>query len=88
MPFLPILPSNAQPIARAIADERFDDEAIRPLPTGARALLLGFLALVYSPGDAQARLGNAPDAAIAWQVQSALDDFADYAARAAYSVSV
>lgn len=55
-------------------------EAFTPLPTGARELLLRFLDLAYQdwPGCAQTNLHNAPDAAIAWQVQSALDDFADH----------
>jgi hypothetical protein len=64
-----------------------NDEAIAPLPAGMRPLLLALLSLGYDAGDAQARLGNAPDSAIAWQVQSMLDDYADYAARAAFSVA-
>jgi hypothetical protein len=55
-----------------------------PLPKGMRPLLLDILAIGY-PGDyAQARLSNAPDAAIAWQVQSMLDDYADFSARFAF----
>lgn len=57
-----------------------DSPAILPLPTGTRRLLLDFLAAVYPAHSAQTRLGNQPDAAIAWQAQSALDDFADHAA--------
>lgn len=57
-----------------------DSPAILPLPAGTRRLLLDFLAAVYPPNAAQTRLGNQPDAAIAWQVMSALDDFADYSA--------
>lgn len=57
-----------------------DSPAILPLPTGARRLLLDFLAAVYPANSAQARLSNQPDGAIAWQVQSALDDHADYSA--------
>lgn len=53
---------------------------ILPLPTGTRDLLLAFLAAVYPANSAQTRLGNAPDGAIAWQVQSALDDFSDFSA--------
>lgn len=50
------------------------------LPNGARELLLRFLDLAYQewPHCAQTNLHNAPDGAIAWQVQSALDDFADF----------
>lgn len=51
-----------------------------PLPANTRELLLAFLAAVYPPDCAQARLSNAPDGEIAWQCQSALDDFADYTA--------
>lgn len=50
------------------------------LPAGARDHLLAFLAAVYPANTPQTRLSNAPDAAIAWQCQSALDDFADHAA--------
>jgi hypothetical protein len=57
-----------------------DAPAILPLPSGTRRLLLDFLAAVYPAGCAQARLTGQPDAAIAWQVQSALDDFADFSA--------
>jgi hypothetical protein len=53
------------------------DEATIPLPHGMRALLLDVLDLAYPNGAAQRRLGNAPDSAIAFQVQSALDDFSD-----------
>jgi hypothetical protein len=49
-----------------------------PLPHGMRALLLDVLALAYPAGAAQARLHNAPDAAVAWQVQSMLDDHASH----------
>jgi hypothetical protein len=56
----------------------------QPLPDGMRAKLLEILALAYPPGAAQARLAAAPDAAIAWQTQSMLDDFADAAARLAF----
>jgi hypothetical protein len=58
-----------------------------PLPAGTRRMLLDFLAACYEPTDAQARLANAPDAAIAWQAQSALDDFADFQALAAYQAA-
>jgi hypothetical protein len=59
---------------------------ILPLPAGMRDLLLQILALGYPAGYAQTRLSNAPDAAIAWQVQSCLDDYADHAARQAFTV--
>jgi hypothetical protein len=58
-----------------------------PLPFGMRAPLLQLLSLGYPAGAAQTRLDNAPDAAIAWQVQSMLDDYADYATRAAFAVA-
>jgi hypothetical protein len=48
-----------------------------PLPTGMRDRLLAILELGYPANAPQARLGNAPDAAIAWQVQSMLDEYAD-----------
>jgi hypothetical protein len=51
-----------------------------PLSPAMRRLLLELLSLGYAPGDAQANLAAAPDAAVAWQVQSMLDDFADYQA--------
>lgn len=51
-----------------------------PLSPAMRRLLLELLSLGYAPDDAQANLAGAPDAAIAWQVQSMLDDYADYAA--------
>ncbi len=51
-----------------------------PLSPAMRRLLLELLRLGYAPDDAQANLGDAPDAAVAWQVQSMLDDYADYAA--------
>lgn len=54
-----------------------------PLSPAMRRLLLDLLSLGYEPDDAQANLRHAPDAAIAWQVQSMLDDYADYAARLA-----
>ena len=47
------------------------------LPTGMRALLLAILSAGYPEGAAQTQLANAPDEAIAWQVQSMLDDYAD-----------
>jgi hypothetical protein len=54
-----------------------------PLPEGMRAKLLDILAIGY-PGDyAQNRLSNAPDAAIAWQAQSMLEDYSSYEAREA-----
>ncbi len=53
---------------------------ILPLPAGARELLLQLLDIGYRAGMPQTRLRNAPDAAIAWQVQSMLDDYADHAA--------
>ncbi len=67
--------------ARAEATEPAAPAAPK-MPAGMRAHLLAILALGYQPGAAQTRLGNAPDAAIAWQVQSMLDDYADPAAGA------
>jgi hypothetical protein len=64
-----------------------NDETILPLPAGMRAHLLAALALGYPAAAAQARLSNAPDAAIAWQVQSMLGDYADYAARCDFAVA-
>jgi hypothetical protein len=58
-----------------------DAPAIPPLPPGVRPLLLDILARCYPANAAQTRLGNAPDAAIAWQVQSCLDDYSDADAR-------
>lgn len=49
-----------------------------PLPAGMRGLLLDVLAVGYPVGAAQTRMGNASDSAIAWQVQSMLDDHADF----------
>lgn len=51
-----------------------------PLSPAMRRLLLELLSLGYAPDDAQANLGRVPDAAIAWQCQSMLDDYADHAA--------
>lgn len=51
-----------------------------PLSPAMRRLLLELLSLGYEPEDKQANLHDAPDAAIAWQVQSMLDDYADYQA--------
>ena len=59
---------------------------VRPLPPGMRARLLEILAIGYACNCSQTRLGNAPDAAIAWQVQSMLDDFADYEAKRAWNL--
>jgi len=53
------------------------DEATLPLPAGMRGLLLSILDLAYPNGAAQRRLSNAPDSAIAFQVQSTLDDYSD-----------
>jgi hypothetical protein len=53
------------------------DEATRPLPQGMRRHLLAILKLGYHNGAAQRRLGNASDAALAWQCQSMLDDYSD-----------
>jgi hypothetical protein len=61
-----------------------NDEPISPLPAGMRAHLLAILDLGYPAGFPQTRLSNAPDGAIAWQVQSMLDDYSDYAAREAF----
>jgi hypothetical protein len=52
-----------------------------PLPSGMRSHLLAILAIRYPANFPQTRLGNAPNAAIAWQVQSMLDDYADAGAR-------
>jgi hypothetical protein len=49
-----------------------------PLPSGARPLLLALLDLAYPGGSPQRQLQDAPDGAIAWQVQSLLDDFSDH----------
>jgi hypothetical protein len=57
--------------------ETHDDVTTIPLPVGMRALLLDALDLGYPHGAAQRGLGNASDAAIAWQCQSMLDDYAD-----------
>jgi hypothetical protein len=57
-----------------------DAPEISPLPAGMRDLLLAILALAYPAGYAQTRLHNQHDAAIAWQVQSCLDEYADYSA--------
>ena len=82
----------AADLAAAMADWHFVDpdadapDGPLPLPKGGRELLLSFLSLAYPPQFAQARLHGAPDAAIAWQVQSCLDEFADYRARDAYVV--
>lgn len=43
-----------------------------------RAALLRVLDLGYPEGSAQRTLDGEPDGAIAWQVQSLLDDYADY----------
>jgi len=51
-----------------------------PLSPAMRRLLLDLLRLGYAPDDAQANLAHAPDAAVAWQVQSMLDDYADFSA--------
>lgn len=59
-------------------------DGIAPLPAGMRSALLHVLAIAYPKNAAQRRLGNAPDAAIAWTVQSALDDFADFTALEAF----
>jgi hypothetical protein len=53
--------------------------AVEPLPAGVRVHLLAILALGYPAGARQTQLGNAPDAVIAWQAQSMLDDYAAYA---------
>jgi len=53
------------------------DGSILPLPTGMRPLLLDLLSKGYPSGALQTLLGNAPDAVVAWQVQSLLDDYAD-----------
>lgn len=53
---------------------------VLPLPAPMRRLLLDLLSLGYPAGAAQANLGTAPDGAVAWQVQSMLDDYADHSA--------
>ena len=68
-------------------DPSQDAETIRPLPPGMRARLLEILAIGYACNCSQTRLGNAPDSAIAWQVQSMLDDYSDYGARRDFSVN-
>jgi hypothetical protein len=57
-----------------------------PLPAGMRDLLLGVLAIAYPDGAAQRRLSNAEDSAVAWQVQSALDDYSDATSALAFAV--
>ena len=68
--------------------EPSDDEPLTsPLPAKMRSLLLQVLDLGYRPGSPQTLLSNAPDGAIAWQVQSMLDEYADYAERRAFGVA-
>ena len=55
-----------------------DAGLVTAMPTGLRAALLVALALAYPADAAQAHMDNAPDRAIAWQVQSMLDDFVAY----------
>jgi hypothetical protein len=50
----------------------------RPLPPAAREALLAFLAAVYPAEAAQAQMRDASDSSVAWQCQSALDDYAEY----------
>lgn len=57
----------------------------RKLPAAMRRLLLDALTLGYPLGAAQSRLDNAPDAAVAWQTQSMLDDYADFDARMSFA---
>lgn len=62
------------------------DHPTRLLP-GMRPLLLELLRLAYPAGAAQTRLSNATDGAVAWQVQSCLDDFASYDDRRAFTIA-
>ena len=64
-----------------------DDEPISPLPPKMRSLLLQVLDLGYLAGAPQTLLSNAPDGAVAWQVQSMLDGYAEYAEREAFGVA-
>ncbi len=62
-------------------------EQTTKLRPGMRPLLLELLRLAYPAHAAQARMSNAPDGAVAWQVQSMLDDFASSDERAAFAVA-
>ena len=53
---------------------------VRPMPPRLRWLLLEALDAAYPEGAPQRQLRDAPDAAVAWQVQSCLDDYADFGA--------
>lgn len=58
----------------ALAKIDRDAQRAIAMPTGLRNVLLAALALAYPADAAQAHMDNSPDAAIAWQVQSMLDD--------------
>ncbi len=60
-----------------------NDAETLPLPAAMRRLLLELLSHGYPADAAQANLRDAADGAIAWQVQSMLDDYADVRAFAA-----